>query len=245
MVGGSGRGHNLISKRFLAAVVLCAVIFGTYLQASSSASQGHGTITLDGVLRQLDRADKNFHSLSADVERTKVTVVVNDKSVETGSILVRGDKMLLEMKAPDARTILRTGDNLYIYTPGLKRVEEYNLAQHRSLVDQYLLLGFGTSGKDLQKAYLVTLLGERTLDGKKTAELELTPKSQEARNQISKIQIWLDQSTWLPVQQQFNETGSGDYFIIRYSKVVANPDLGDANFKPHWPKGTEKVKPQG
>jgi outer membrane lipoprotein-sorting protein len=245
MVGGSRRGHNLISKRFLAAVVLCAVIFGTYLQASSAASQGHGTITLDGVLRQLDRADKNFHSLSADVERTKVTVVVNDKSVETGSILVRGDKMLLEMKAPDARTILRTGDTLYIYTPGLKRVEEYNLAQHRSLVDQYLLLGFGTSGKDLQKAYLVTLLGERTLDGKKTAELELTPKSQEARNQISKIQIWLDESTWLPVQQQFNETGSGDYFVIRYSKVVPNPDLGDANFKPHWPKGTEKVKPQG
>jgi len=245
MVGGSRREHNLISKRFLSAVVLCAVICGIYLRASSAASQGHGPITLDGVLRQLDRADKNFHSLSADVERTKVTVVVNDKSVETGSILVRGDKMLLEMKAPDARTILRTGDNLYIYTPGLKRVEEYNLAQHRSLVDQYLLLGFGTSGKDLQKAYLVTLLGERTLDGKKTAELELTPKSQEARNQISKIQIWLDESTWLPVQQQFNETGSGDYFIIRYSKVVPNPDLGDANFKPHWPKGTEKVKPQG
>src|ERR1700741_1652512 len=220
MVGGSRRGHNLISKRFLSAVVLCAAICGIYLQASSAASQGHGTITLDGVLRQLDRADRNFHSLSADVERTKVTVVVNDKSVETGSILVRGDKMLLEMKAPDARTILRTGDTLYIYTPGLKRVEEYNLAQHRSLVDQYLLLGFGTSGKDLQKAYLVTLLGERTLDGKKTAELELTPKSQEARNQISKIQIWLDESTWLPVQQQFNETGSGDYFVICYSKVV-------------------------
>jgi outer membrane lipoprotein-sorting protein len=238
-------GNDLISKRFLSAFVLCAVICGICLQASAAASQGHGTITLDGVLRQLDRADKNFRSLSADVERTKVTVVVNDKSVETGSILVRGDKMLLEMKAPDARTILRTGDNLYIYTPGLKRVEEYNLAQHRSLVDQYLLLGFGTSGKDLQKAYLVTLLGERTLDGKKTAELELTPKSQEARNQISKIQIWLDESNWLPVQQQFNETGSGDYFIIRYSKVVPNPDLGDANFKPHWPKGTEKVKPEG
>ena len=216
MVGGSRRGHNLISKRFLSAVVLCAAICGIYLQASSAASQGHGTITLDGVLRQLDRADKNFHSLSADVERTKVTVVVNDKSVETGSILVRGDKMLLEMKAPDARTILRTGDTLYIYTPGLKRVEEYNLAQHRSLVDQYLLLGFGTSGKDLQKAYLVTLLGERTLDGKKTAELELTPKSQEARNQISKIQIWLDESTWLPVQQQFHSPRSENFQMGRH-----------------------------
>jgi outer membrane lipoprotein-sorting protein len=238
-------GNDLIRKRFLSAVVLCALLLGVALQGSSAASQGRSTLTLDGVLHQLDHASKNFHSLSADVERTKVTVVVNDKSTENGNILVRGDKMLLQMKPPDARTILRTGDNLYVYTPGLQRVEEYNLGQHRSLVDQYLLLGFGTSGKDLQKSYLVTLLGEPVLADKKTAELELTPKSQEARNQISKIQIWLDESSWLPVQQQFNETGSGDYFVIRYSKVLRNPDLGDANFKPHWPKGTEKVKPEG
>jgi outer membrane lipoprotein-sorting protein len=158
---------------------------------------------------------------------------------------VRGDKMLLEMKQPNARTILRTGDNLFVYTPGLNRVEEYNLAQHRSLVDQYLLLGFGENGKDLQKSYLITLLGEPLLEDRKTIELELTPRSDEARNQISKIQIWFDESSWLPVQQQFNETGSGDYFVIRYSKVVRNPDLGDAHFKPHWPKGTEKVRPQG
>ncbi|MFY9802583.1 MAG: outer membrane lipoprotein carrier protein LolA [Candidatus Acidiferrales bacterium] len=241
----SNGGNDLIRKYFLTAGAVCALILGLWLPGWSAASQGHSSLTLDGVLHQLDREAKNFRSLSADVERTKVTVVVNDKSTETGSIQVRGDKMLLEMKAPDPRTILRTGDNLYVYTPGLKRVEEYNLGQHRSLVDQYLLLGFGTSGKDLEKAYLVTVLAEPTLDDKKTVELELTPKSPEARNQISKIQIWLDESTWLPIEQQFNETGSGDYFVIRYSKVVRNPDLGDANFKPHWPKGTEKVKPQG
>jgi outer membrane lipoprotein-sorting protein len=207
-------------------------------------AQSHGPTTVDGVLRQLDRSAKDFHSLSADVERTKVTVVVNDKSTEDGTLLVHGDKMLLEMKQPNARTILRTGDNLFVYTPGLNRVEEYNLAQHRSLVDQYLLLGFGENGKDLQKSYLITLLGEPMVDDRKTIELELTPRSDEARNQISKIQIWFDESSWLPVQQQFNETGSGDYFVIRYSKLVRNPDLGDAHFKPHWPKGTEKVKPQ-
>lgn len=230
----------------------CAALFFAFCIAASiwvvrvqATAQSHGPTTVDGVLRQLDRSSKDFHSLSADVERTKVTVVVNDKSVEDGTILVRGDKMLLEMKQPNARTILRTGDNLYVYTPGLSRVEEYNLAQHRSLVDQYLLLGFGENGKDLQKSYLITLLGEPMLDDRKTIELELTPRSDEARDQISKIQIWFDESSWLPVQQQFNETGSGDYFVIRYSKVVRNPDLGDAHFKPHWPKGTEKVKPQG
>jgi len=153
--------------------------------------------------------------------------------------------MLLDMKTPDARTVLRNGDNLYIYTPGLKRVEEYNLGKNRSLVDQFLLLGFGTGGKELEKAYLVAVLREEKLEDKKTVELELTPKAQQVRDQIAKIEIWLDETTWLPVQQQFVEAGSGDYSIVRYSKVVRNPNISDADFKPHWPKGTEKVRPQG
>ena len=146
--------------------MLVTIISIACLRAFPAASQNHSPATLDSTLRELDQSAKGFHSLSADVERTKVTVVVNDRSTETGSILVRDDKMLLEMKPPDARTILRTGDSLYIYTPGLKRVEEYNLAQHRAQVDQYLLLGFGTQGKELQKSYSVTLIGEPTLDEK-------------------------------------------------------------------------------
>jgi outer membrane lipoprotein-sorting protein len=227
---------------------LLAVCVGFWVAVSSGAAvigQNHAPLSMEAALRQLDVAAKDFRSLSADVERTKVTVVVNDRSTENGTILVRGDRMLLQMKPPDARTILRTGDSIYIYNPGLKRVEEYNLGKNRALFDQYLLLGFGTQGKDLQRHYLVTLLGEPMLDDRKTAQMELTPKSEQVRNNISKIQIWFDESSWLPVQQQFYETGSGDYFIIRYSKITRNPDLGDARFKPHWPKGTERIRPQG
>lgn len=209
------------------------------------ASQNKPIWTLQSVLRQLDAQAREFRSLSANVERTKVTVVVNDHSTESGTILVRADKMLLELQEPDARTVLRNGDNLYIYTPGLKRLEEYNLGKNRSLVDQFLLLGFGTGGKELEKGYLISLLREEKLDDKKTIELELTPKSQALRNQIAKIEIWLDETTWLPVQQQFVEAGSGDYSIVRYSKVVRNPGIPDSDFKPRWPKGTVKVRPQG
>ena len=200
---------------------------------------------MQNVLRQLDEQARDFRSLSADVDRTKVTVVVNDRSTEDGTILVRGDKMLLDLKAPDARTVLRNGDSLWVYTPGLKRVEEYNLGKNRSLVDQFLLLGFGTGGKELEKGYLVAVLKEEKLDDRKAVELELTPKSQGVRDQIAKIEIWLDETTWLPVQQQFVEAGSGDYSIVHYSRVVRNPDIPDSSFKPHWPKGTQRVKPQG
>lgn len=222
---------------------VAALIVSQFLIAGTT--QTRVPWTLDSILRQMDGAAKDFHSLSADVERTKVTVVVNDHSTETGTIRVRGDKMLLQMNAPDARTILRSGDNLYLYTPGLKRVEEYNLGKNRGLVDQFLLLGFGTSGHELQKAYKVALLGEPVIDDRKTVELELTPKSDAVRKQISKVDIWLDLSSTLPVQQEFVETGSGDYSIVKYTHVEKNPNIADSEFKPHWPRGTEKIKPQG
>ena len=234
----------MISRRV--AMALSLFVATGFVRARSVASaQGRGAVTLESVLAQMDSQAKNFHSLSADVERTKVTVVVNDRSTETGTMLAHDDKMLLDMKAPDPRTILLTGGTLYVYTPGLKRVEEYDLGQNRGMVDQFLLLGFGTPGKDLQKDYAVTLVGEPTIDDKKTAELELIPKSQAALAHFTKIQIWLDEASWLPVQQQIFETGSGDYSIIRYSKVVRNPQIPDSQFKAHWPKGTTKVKPQG
>ena len=202
-------------------------------------------LSLDEVLKQMDREQGQFQSLTASMERTKVTVVVNDHSTESGQIEVRRDgKMRIDLIVPDQKTILRDGDHVYVYTPKIRRVEEYDLSKHRDLVDQLLLLGFGTSGESLKKSYLITLQGEEPLNGQKVVRLELTPRSDDVRKQISKIELWLNEANWLPAQQQFFETGSGDYSIIRYSNVARNVPISDARFHAAWPKGVTRVKPQ-
>jgi outer membrane lipoprotein-sorting protein len=231
-------GFILIRKWFVAALALVAAL------GTAFAAQSRGAWTLEGVLERMDKEAKGFHSLTADVERTKVTVVVNDISSESGQIYVRGDKMRIDLTLPAPRTILRNGDEFYLYNPGLNRVEEFDVGKNRALVDQFLLLGFGTPGRELEKGYLVTLLGEETLDDKKVVLLELTPKSDKIRDQVAKIHLWLDESSWLPVQQKFFETGTQDYFIIHYANVVRNAKIHEVHFKPHWPKGTQKVHPQ-
>jgi len=75
--------------------------------------------------------------------------------------------------------------------------------------------------------------------------LELTPKSDAIRNQISKIQMWMDEASWLPVQQKFFEAGSGDYFLFHYTNEMKNLKVGDKEFKQDWPKGVTRVKPRG
>src|ERR1700730_7331300 len=235
-----------VSRVIRTAILLCAaaasITFSANAGRSSSPQVAGG---LENILKQLDTQAADFQSLTADLERTKVTVVVNDKSTESGKISVRrDDKMRIEVTQPDARTILRDGDNFYIYNPKIHRVEEYNLGKKKSVVDQFLLLGFGTSGSSLKESYSVTLQGEDTLDNRKVLLLELLPKTDEVKQQLSKIQLWVDESTWLSVQQQFFETGSGDYFIIRYRNLNRNVRIPDNEFKPHWPHGTTRVQPQ-
>lgn len=215
------------------------------LPAARAAAQS-GNLTLADILRQVDRGAKEFKSLTADVERTKVTVVVDDHSTESGQIRLRRDsKMRIDLTSPDPRTILRTGDKLYLYNPKIHRVEEYDLGQHRALLDQFILLGFGTSADNLRKSYLMSVEGEEALGSQKTVRLQLTPKDKEVSKEISRIDLWLDEVTWIPVQQKFYETGSGDYFTVRYTNVTRNVPIPDARFRQNWPAGVTRVKPQG
>jgi outer membrane lipoprotein-sorting protein len=208
--------------------------------------QAPGKLTPEYVLSMMDHAAEDFKSLTAAIDHIKYTAVVKDTSTETGEIFVRKDaKVRIDFQSPDPRTIIRNGDNLYIYTPKINRVEEYNIGKNRAMVDQYLALGFGMRTESLKKSYEITFSGEEELDGRKAAVLELIPRSEEQKKQISKVVMWVDESSWLPIQQKFIEAGSGDYVLSRYTKVMKNLKLGDGKFKPDWPKGTKVEKPRG
>jgi outer membrane lipoprotein-sorting protein len=226
------------SVTFLSAVLIALVI--------AAVSSGQGTAwSTEGVLDMMDKSARDFHTLTADIEHIKYTDVVKDTSSETGKLFVRRDeKMRIEFMTPDRRTILRNGDSLFVFTPKINRVEEYDLGRNREMVDQYVLLGFGSKSENIKKNYLVTLLGETEFDHRKTVMLELTPKSDQVRKQIARIQMWIDEASWLPVQQKFFESGSEDYLIFHYTNMMKNLKIGDSQFKQDWPKGVSRTKPR-
>jgi outer membrane lipoprotein-sorting protein len=211
---------------------------------SAGASQTPAKWTTESVLGMMDRSAKGFRSLTADIENTKYTAVVKDTSTETGKIWVRHDqKMRIEFTKPEPRTILRTGNSLFLYNPKLNRVEEYDLGKNSAMVDQYIRLGFGTKSEDLKKSYQVSVTGEEELDKRKAVLLELTPKSEQMRGQITRIQMWIDEATWLPMQQKFYETGSGDYILFHYTNALEDLKINESEFKQDWPKNASHEKP--
>src|SRR5579871_6178977 len=162
--------RGLTGSRTMRALILTTVMAALALSPSTPAAQS--ALTVEAILKQVDRQAKEFESLTANVERTKVTVVVDDRSTESGQMQVRRDeKMRIELTSPDPRTILRDGDHLFVYTAKMHQVEEYDLSKHRDLVDQFLLLGFGTSADSLKRGYLITVEGEENMGGQKVARL--------------------------------------------------------------------------
>jgi len=213
----------------------------------ASPGQSGQRWTVESALSMMDSGARDFRSLTATIEHIKYTEVVKDTSTESGQMWLqkKDEKMRIEFGKPDPRTILRSGDSLAIYNPKINRVEEYDLGKNRALMDQYVRLGFGTRSEDLRKSFQVEFISETDLDGRKTLLLELTPKNEQVRSQISKIQMWVDESSWLPLQQKFLEAGSGDYFIFHYSDIKKNLRIEESRFRPDWPKNATKVKPRG
>jgi outer membrane lipoprotein-sorting protein len=202
---------------------------------------------LSEILSRMNDAAKRLRSLSANLEYTKVTVVVNDKSTSEGRIFFRkgakgkGTEIRIEMQQPESKVVLFKKNKAEVYMPNINQVQEYNLEQKSGLVEEFLLLGFGAETGDLTKSYNVKYLKEEELGGETTVVLELAPRKSNIAGQLTKIQMWVSEDSWLPAQQQFFEP-SGDYLIAHYTGVKVNLKLPGSTFEIQPAAGAKVVK---
>jgi outer membrane lipoprotein-sorting protein len=55
--------------------------------------------------------------------------------------------------------------------------------------------------------------------------------------------MWIDEASWLPLQQKFFEATAGDYLLIHYTDLKEDLKFSENRFKQDWPKGATRVKP--
>ena len=203
---------------------------------------------LDDALARLDKAAIGFRGLTASIKKTTYTAIIKESNEESGKMTLFRPKpkdlrMLVEFDKPEIRAVSFQNRKIQIFYPKLMTVQEYDLGKQASLVDQFLLLGFGTSGKELQQNYDIKLTGEEALSGGKADRLELTPKSEEARKSVKRIEIWVSQADGVTVQQKVHQP-SRDYVLISYSDIKLNPAMTEDSVKLKLPKGVKKETPQ-
>src|ERR1035441_3401487 len=72
------------------------------------------------VTKQMNDRAKDLHSVSANLEYTKVTVLVDDKSIETGQLFYQRNKgknvdIRIDIDKPDTKVILVGKNRARIY----------------------------------------------------------------------------------------------------------------------------------
>lgn len=203
---------------------------------------------LDDALARMDRAAAGFRGLTAGIRLVSYTALVKETSEESGQITIfrpkpRDMRMLVEVAKPSPRAVAYQNRKVQMYYPKLEVVREYDLGKQSSLVDQYLLLGFGTASSELKKSYGIKLSGEETLNGVKCDRLELTPLSGEASKHVRLFEIWVSQQDGIVVQQKVHQP-SRDYMLFSYSDMKVNPALTENSVRLKLPKGVKKETPQ-
>jgi outer membrane lipoprotein-sorting protein len=218
------------------------------LLSLSMLLQQQEATSLDGVLKKMDAAAADFHTAQADFVWDQYQKVVDEHDTQKGTVYYRRTgkeiEWMAELKEPDPKFVLYKDGKLQVYQPKIEQVMEYPTGSNRSEIESYLVLGFGGSGQDLLKSFEVSYLGEATVEGMATGELQLIPKSEKFRNNISKILLWIDLSSGISVQQQFFQP-QGDYRLAKYSSVRLRAKIAGDVFQLKTTKKTQFVSPRG
>jgi len=197
----------------------------------------------------MDQAAPAFRGATANLVLVNYTAILGDTTTERGTLKMQRWKpndvrAIIDFSTlpENSRVVSFQGKTLKIYYPNTKEVQEYAVGKNADVLNQFLLLGFGSSGKELQANYTISEMGQETIAGRNTTKLQLIPKDPELKSKLSQVELWIPADATYPLQQKFSESkASGNYRQVSYSDVKINPEMtGPLEFK--IPPNTAKKK---
>ena len=219
------------------------VLNGTLLSlAAASFGAPAADSPLDAVLARLDEASATFKGLTADIRKMSHTDVVNVDDVDSGTIMVKRVKphdthIRIDLTTPRRESVTVGDGKAQIFYPQSNEAQVLELGKNRGVVDQFMLLGFGSNSAELKSAYTVTLGGVDSVNGENTTRILLVPKDREILARVKQCELWISDKGWT-VQQKFHTEG-GDYMLSTYSNMKLNPNIADKDLKLELPKGVK------
>jgi hypothetical protein len=210
---------------------------------------------VDAVLHQLDVASVGFKSAEAEIRIDLYERVVKDTTTECGLIYYQrhGSTIQMDLKstavpgndcsnnaaAPASRIINYSNGTLKMFEPQANHLTLMTAGSNQAAYESFLTLGFGASGKDLEKTWNITDQGTEVLnDGStsvKTVKLKLVAKDPALLKNLTAVLLWIDPTRGISLKQQFVQP-SGDskttYFTnIRYNQKIDKADTAAFTIK--------------
>ena len=200
--------------------------------------------TLPAILARMDQASAGLHGLTATIVMDTYQKILDSHSPEHGTLrMQRGAKgevrAIIDFTGSnDARTIAFLGKIIRLYYPVLNTYQDVSVGNNSAVLNQFLLLGFGSSGKDLAQNYTISVEGSEKISGQPATKLQLVPKDSKVAERVTKAELWIPENGTNPIQQKFYDPNQ-NYRLVTYSDIRVNPQMsGVLEFK--LPKGASR-----
>ena len=201
----------------------------------------------EAVLAKMNQSAAAFKSAQGDFEFETYQKLVDEKDTQKGRIYFLRNKngvdAAFDMEGTAPKQVVYKDGKLQIFEKKINQVTERDVGKNKSDVEAFLSLGFGASGDELLRDYDVKMDGWETVDGVKTAKLDLTPKNAKLLQTYNKILLWIDPDQDVLLKQQFFER-SGDYRLAHYTGMKLNRKISDDVFRLKTNGNTKTVRPQ-
>lgn len=198
------------------------------------------------VLRQLDAAAVKFHNTTADFQFKSIeTDPVYFEEKQEGTVYYERTGSSFQMAGHIEKVDDKPVSKIYTFSNGEfklyeKKINQITKFNAGSKAEGYAILGFGASGRELEKVWEIKYLGSEMLpDGKKqvkTEMLELVAKDPAVRKNIARVVVWIDPVYAVSLKQIFYESPTQRrecfYFNIKVNE-------------PHLPADVFTIKPEG
>jgi outer membrane lipoprotein-sorting protein len=200
--------------------------------------------SVSAILSRMDATAPSFKGITANLRMLTHTAILNDDSTQNGVLHMKrlrpGEvRALIDFTdVKDKRSVAFGDRTVKMYYPNLNLVQVYDLGKSAKLIDEYILLGFGSSGKDLQNSYEIKDAGSEQINGRNTSRLELIPKNKDAQERLSKAEIWFPEDADYPVQQKFYQP-NGNFTLVTYSDFQLNPSFKQKDLELNTPPGVK------
>jgi outer membrane lipoprotein-sorting protein len=203
---------------------------------------------LQQTLAKMEGASATFKGLTADFKRVNYTAVIDERDESSGTIVVRRAKpkdleMKMVVKEPEPRQLAFSGHTAQQYNPKTNIDDVYPVdKKYDAAVNEYMLLGFGSSPKDLEGVFSIAFGGAETIGGRAATRIELTPLKPDTLMHLVKAELWISDETGIAVRQKLNTEG-GNYILATYSNMRINPNISPSDVKLNLPGNAKTEYP--
>jgi outer membrane lipoprotein-sorting protein len=232
-------------KRILLFTTAAAALAFSLLPIAPATAAPATLQVLSPVLLKMEQAGRNLKTLRAGISRLKRDTTLGATDKASGTLYYKAgsegtERVLIEDTEPMRQIMAVVGDKVTIYQPRINQafVTTRKAAAGKNRALAFLGIGYGQAGAQLRDKYDVTVVGPDTVAGRETTLLALKPKQQDGP--VMGLQVWVDNTTWLPVQYVIGEKGART--TVTLSSMQPNVKLDDNKFEVSLPKGTQIVE---